>query len=62
MESLTPQPVPIVDVPSFPPGPDAPEGSPIRIALRDSKGNIRIIGTLREYYRLTAIKTSEKPQ
>jgi hypothetical protein len=59
MGGIDPEPIPVADVPSFPPGPDAPEGSGFRVLLRDPKGNCRIIGSIREFYRLTAIKTPE---
>jgi hypothetical protein len=49
----------VVDVPSFPPGPDAEPGSPVRIVLRDPHGRTRIVGSLREFYELTVIRDGE---
>ena len=43
----------LVQVPSFPPGPNADPKRPVRIVIQDPQGNQRVLSGYREFYAIT---------
>ena len=44
----------VVDVPYFEPGPDAGAAAPVRIIVRDPRGDQRVLGSLHQCYEATS--------
>ena len=59
---IEPQRTVVVDVPYFEPGPDARPDDPVRILVRNPRGEQRLLGSLREFYRVTTVRPEgERP-